>query len=243
MTLLLVSFVAGILTVLAPCILPLLPVIVGRSLGEETTSKRRLLVVTLSLGLSVIAFTLILKASTLFIAVPEYVWRWVSGGIIFGFGLVTLFPDLWERLPLTGYINRKSNQALAEGYKKDNVWGDIIVGASLGPIFSACSPTYFVILATVLPVRPAVGVLYLLVYTLGLCLSLIFVALIGQRIVAKLGVAADPHGWFKRALGVLFILVSIGIVSGLDKKFQIYILNTGFLDVTKIEEKLLELNQ
>ncbi len=240
MPLLIISFVAGILTVLAPCILPLLPVIVGRSLTDSTLSKRRLFVVVVSLGLSIILFTLLLKASTLFIDIPQDFWKYFSGGIIFIFGLVSLFPDLWDNLSITSVISQKSNAVLAEGFKKDNIWGDIIVGASLGPIFSACSPTYFVILATVLPVSVSLGILYLFTFSFGLGVALVFVALIGQKVVNKLGIVSDPRGWFKRIMGLIFIIVAIGIVTGYDKKLQISILNAGFLDVTKIEQKLLD---
>lgn len=242
MTLLIISLVAGVLTVLAPCILPLLPVIVGRSLTDSTLSKRRLFVVVTSLGLSIIIFTLLLKASTLFIDVPQDFWKWFSGGIIFIFGLVSLFPELWEKLSFTAVISQKSNVVMTQGFKKDTIWGDIVVGASLGPIFSACSPTYFVILATVLPVSIPLGILYLFTFSLGLALSLVFIALIGQKIVNKLGIASNPRGWFKRILGLIFIIVAIGIVSGYDKKLQISILDAGFLDVTKIEQKLLDKN-
>jgi len=240
MTLLLISLVAGVLTVLAPCILPLLPVIVGRSLTDSTLSKRRLFVVVASLGMSIILFTLLLKASTLFIDIPQDFWKWISGGIIFIFGLVSLFPELWERLSFTATISQKSNAVMTEGFKKDTVWGDVIVGASLGPIFSACSPTYFVILATVLPVSIPLGILYLFTFSLGLGLSLIVIALVGQKIVNKLGIVSDPRGWFKRTLGLIFIIVAIGIVSGYDKKLQVSLLDAGFLDVTKIEQKLLD---
>jgi len=243
MTLLIISFIAGVLTILAPCILPLLPVIVGRSLSDGTVSKRRVFVITLSLGASIIIFTLLLKATTLFIDIPEDFWKWFSGGIILIFGLVLLFPELWEKLSFTGIINRKSNQLLTKGYQKDSVWGDVIVGASLGPIFSACSPTYFVILATVLPASFVLGLLYLFVYAAGLSMSLLFVSLVGQRIMVRLGIAADPRGWFKRIMGVIFILVALFIITGYDKKLQVIILDAGFFDVTKIELKLLEPNK
>lgn len=240
MTLLIISFVAGVLTILAPCILPLLPVIVGRSLSDGTISKRRVLIITLSLGLSVVLFTLLLKASTLLIDIPQHFWKFFSGGIILVFGLVSIFPGLWEKLSFTGIISRKSNQLLAKGYQKDSVWGDVIVGASMGPIFSACSPTYFVILATVLPASPALGLLYLFAFATGLSLALLFVSLVGQRIMVGLGIAADPRGWFKRIMGIIFILVAIAIITGYDKKLQISLLDAGFFDVTKIELKLLE---
>src|SRR3989344_53206 len=242
MLLLLISFIAGILTVLAPCILPLLPVIIGHSITDTTPSRRRLFVVVASLGISVILFTLLLKASSLLIDIPQDFWKWISGGIIFLFGLTMVFPNLWEKFSLANTLSIKSNKVLTTGYQKNSVWGDVIIGASLGPIFSACSPTYFVILATVLPVSFFLGIIYLFTYVLGLSLALIAVALVGERIMAKVGKVSDPRGWFKKIFGVIFILVAIAIISGYDKKFQISLLDAGFLDVTKIEQKLLEKN-
>ncbi len=244
MLLLLISFIAGVLTVLAPCILPLLPVIIGGSLSEGGTSsfnKKKAFTIIISLGLSVILFTLLLKASTFFIDIPEYIWKWISGGIVFFLGVITLFPSLWENQFLAK-LSAKSNLALGKGYQKKNFCGDVIIGASLGPVFSTCSPTYFIVLATVLPVNPIVGIVYLLSYTIGLCLSLLVVSIVGQKIMNKLGVAADPKGWFKRILGIIFIIVGVAIIGGFDKKTQLLLLNSGFFDVTKIEQKLLEKN-
>ena len=198
--------------------------------------------VVASLGISVILFTLLLKASSLLIDIPQDFWKWISGGIIFFFGLTMVFPDLWEKFSFANTLSIKSNKVLTTGYQKNSVWGDVIIGASLGPIFSACSPTYFVILATVLPVSFFLGIIYLFTYVLGLSLALIAVALVGERIMAKVGKVSDPRGWFKKIFGVIFILVAIAIISGYDKKLQISLLDAGFLDVTKIEQKLLEKN-
>ncbi len=243
MILLVISFVAGVLTALAPCILPLLPVIVGGSLeaAGEVGSRRRMYTIVASLGVSVILFTLILKASTTFIGIPQYVWTWVSGGIVGFFGLTLLFPELWERLPFIRKLSISSNKLLGAGNQKKSFAGDMIMGAALGPVFSTCSPTYFVVLATVLPVNFGLGLVYLSVYTLGLCLMLLLVGYIGQRLADGLGVAADPRGIFKRALGFLFIAVAFFIISGQDKQLQIKILDAGFFDVTKIEQWLLKI--
>mgnify|MGYP001619769790 CR=1 FL=1 len=192
MLLLLISFIAGILTVLAPCILPLLPVIVGHSVTDTTLNRRRLFVVVSSLGISVILFTLLLKASSLLIDIPQDFWKWISGSIIFLFGLTMLFPNIWESFSFANTLNLKSNKVLTEGYKKNSVWGDVIIGASLGPIFSACSPTYFVILATVLPVSFFLGIVYLFTYVLGLSLALVVIALMGEHIMAKIGKVSGP---------------------------------------------------
>lgn len=231
------SLLAGVLTVLAPCTIALLPVIVGGSLNGGPSIKRAF-VVTASLGVSVIVFTLLLKVSSSLIAIPQEFWQFVSGGIILALGLAMLFPALWERLSFTGVMNRSSNRLLATGYQKQSLAGDVLVGAALGPVFSSCSPTYFLILATVLPRSLTEGVAYLLAYTIGLCGGLLLVTLASQELLKKLGIASDPNGWLKRGIGILFLLLGLAIISGYDKKLGLAAANTVF-DVTQIEQYLL----
>jgi cytochrome c biogenesis protein CcdA/thiol-disulfide isomerase/thioredoxin len=240
MFLLFISFIAGILTVLAPCVLPLLPIIVGGSVTGES-NPRRAYTIAISLGISVVLFTLLLKVSTIFINVPPNFWLWFSGGILIAFGLVMIFPRLWDSLGFVNLLNRRSNQLLATGYQKNSFWGDVLMGAALGPVFSSCSPTYFVILATVLPASFAMGLVDLIAYAIGLSGSLLIVALIGQRLVDRLGITIDPSGWFRRSIGVIFLIVGLAIFTGVEKKFEAWLLNNGF-DITAIEQKLLQYN-
>lgn len=240
MILFLISIVAGVLTVLAPCTISLLPVIVGGAVGVEPgTGRKRALVVTASLGVSVIAFTLLLKVSTALINVPQSFWQIASGAIILALGFITLFPGIWEGIPLIGRLNRGSNQLLATGYQKKNVIGDVLMGVALGPVFSSCSPTYFLILATVLPQSVTVGIVYLLAYTAGLCGTLLVISVAGQKLVEKFGIASDPNGVLKRSIGGLFILLGLAIMFGYDKKLELIVANNIF-DVTKIEQQLLQ---
>jgi len=243
MILFILSLVAGILTVLAPCTISLLPVIVGGAVGEGggERARSRAYVVTLSLGASVIAFTLLLKVSTSLINVPQEFWQYVSGGIIFLLGLTMVFPVLWERLKIVSKVNRSSNKLLATGYQKKSFVGDILIGAALGPVFSSCSPTYFLIIATVLPRSIGAGLIYLLAYTAGLCGGLLVVTLLSQKIIEKLGIAADPNGWLKRVIGLLFVLLGLAIVFGADKQAELVVANHIF-DVTKIEQALIQNN-
>ena len=238
MILLGISFIAGILTVLAPCTIALLPVIVGGSLGEKQSLKRAL-VVTSSLGVSVILFTFILKVSTAFINVPQAFWQIFSGVIILLIGISMIFPSLYENLPFMNKFSRDSNKVLAVGYQKKNLWGDIITGAALGPVFSSCSPTYFLILATVLPHSFATGFIYLLAYAVGLSGGLLVVTFAGQKLLQKLGIASDPRGIIKRTIGVLFLIIGIAICFGYDKTLEAGITNAGYFDFTQIEQKLL----
>lgn len=237
MTLLAISFLAGVLTVLAPCILPLLPVVVGSVAAGR--SRATPYVVVLSVSLSIILFTFLLKVSTLFIMVPESFWTYLSGGILIFLGLTFVFPSLWENLPGINRLSRSSNKLVGTGYQKKSFWGDVLIGFALGPVFSSCSPTYFVILASVLPASLGLGTLYLLAYVLGLAIMLILIALIGQRFADRLMRAADSRGWFKRGVGILFIALGLLIASGYEKKFEIWLLESGFVDSVRWEQNLL----
>ncbi|MGH7141272.1 MAG: redoxin family protein, partial [Minisyncoccia bacterium] len=204
----------------------------------EGRSAQRALVITASLGASMFFFTLILKATTALIAVPALFWQILSGCLLLLFGVATLFPALWDRLPVVNALYRSSNITLGAGYQKKNWQGDIIIGAALGPVFSSCSPTYFVILAAVLPVNLAVGVLYLLAYVVGLSLSLFVIAALGQRAALALGAASDPNGRLRKAVGALFIIVGIAVVFGLDKKLEAALPQGAFAEIG-IEQHLL----
>jgi cytochrome c biogenesis protein CcdA/thiol-disulfide isomerase/thioredoxin len=237
MTLLFTSFIAGILTILAPCILPLLPVIVGSSV--ESGSKKRALIIAVSLAVTVVVFTLLLKASTALIDIPPAFWTYLSGGILLFLGITMLFPSVWYKIPFVGKLSQKSNQIVGAGSMKKSFWGDVMVGAALGPVFSTCSPTYFIILATVLPVSFVLGIVYLTAYAIGLALALFCISLIGQNLINKIADKVSDGSVFKKVIGWIVVVVALLIITGIDKKIETYLVEKG-IGVTTIEEKLLE---
>jgi cytochrome c-type biogenesis protein len=241
MTLLIVSFLAGALTVAAPCILPLLPVVVGGGIvrGGKKAHWWRPLVITGSLVLSVIVFTLLLKATTSLLGVPQMVWQFISAFIVILLGLNFLFPEAWDKLSLKVGLHTGSNRLLGKSSQKDGIGGDILMGAALGPVFSSCSPTYALIVATLLPASFAKGLVYLLAYAIGLGVALLLIAYAGQGLVQKLGWLANPHGNFRKVIGVLFILVGLMVLFGIDKDIQTYVLEQGWYDpVSNLEQSL-----
>ena len=223
MLLLLTSFLAGVLTVFAPCVLILLPVIVGSSMISDTDQKfdrKKPYIISISLGVSVLLFTLLLKASTVLIGIDPQVWKSVSGFIVIILGLSLLFPLLWANVSAKIGLENSSNKLLGHASKKSGVLGYILTGAALGPVFSACSPVYGLILATILPVNLALGLVYMTLYAAGLSLALLVIALAGRRLTKRLKWAVTPHGWFRRILAIVLILVGIFVTTGFDKKIQ-----------------------
>ncbi|MGZ0712093.1 cytochrome c biogenesis CcdA family protein (plasmid) [Coraliomargarita sp. W4R53] len=242
----LVSFAAGVLTVLAPCVLPLLPVIIGgtavRSGADATLAERqwfRPLVIAASLAVSVVAFTLLLKATTALLGVPSWIWQSISGVIVAVLGLTMLFPMLWERVTVAAGWQAGGGRLLDRSYRKGGLGGDIALGAALGPAFSSCSPTYALIIATVLPASFGVGVVYISAYAIGLALALMAIAMAGTALVRKLGWLADPHGVFRRVIGGLLIFVGVAIALGWDRLIQTWVLEQGWYGPIENLERML----
>lgn len=239
MLVLLGAVLAGVLTTLAPCVLPMLPVIVGSSIVAtgptdptdaaaqavaRRIARRRAYVITASLGASLAAFTLLLKATTAFINIPSELWAAIAGGILIALGLTGLFPAVWDRVSAALSLQARSTGRLASARHRDGLTGQILTGAALGPVFSSCSPLYGYVVVTVLPADFGYGMLLLAAYLLGLCATLLAISLAGQRLVRNVRWLADPHGWFRRALGAIFILVGVAILTGFDKTIQTWIL-------------------
>jgi len=112
-----------------------------------------------------------------------------------------------------------------------------LLGAALGPVFNSCSPTYALIVAVVLPASFTTGVLYLLAYSLGLASILLLISIFGRSLASKLKWLSNPNGLFKRIVAIVFILVGLAVLFGLDKRVQTYILENGWYDpVMRVEE-------
>lgn len=244
MTLLVVSFLAGILTTFAPCILPLLPVIIGGGISSSRTKKqnfRRGLLIVGSLGLSVIIFTLLLKATTALLGVPQEVWRILAGGIVILLGINYLFPHVWQTVILKLGMSQRSNATLYKASATSSTGGAILTGAALGPVFTSCSPTYALIVAAVLPASFFEGLLYLVAYVIGMAIVLLLVIYLGQKIISKLGWALNEHGIFHKVIGVIFVIVGIGVILGFDKSAQTFLLERGVYDGTSGFEESFQL--
>src|SRR3989344_1254943 len=235
-----ISILAGIFTVLAPCILPLLPVVIGASEEGTRGISKRAFVVIGSLSVSVIAFTLLLKATTIFISIPQSFWAIFSGLVIILVGVAIVSPSFWAKIPYISKLSIVSNKAVGVGYQKQSYKGDMLIGLALGPVFTTCSPTYLFIIATVLPLSFIVGFVYLLGFTLGLAVALLLIAYFGQQIVNKITAHMQATGTIKKVFGALIILVGIAVLTGYDKKIETFILDSGYGATIQLENNLIE---
>ena len=238
MTLTLLSFLAGFLTVLAPCTLPFLPVIIGGSAGNS--NKFRPYIITFSLVISLLAFTLLLKISTLFINIDPMVWTLLSGTILIALGVTSLFPQLWDKISSRLNLTNSSNGFMQKFSKRDDVMGAVMTGLALGPVFSSCSPTYAFALATALQGDLQSGIINIISYVLGLATVMLLIGILGQNVIKRLKWVANPDGIFKKVIAIIFIILGLFIILGVDKEIQKFADGNTLFSVTKLDKRLLD---
>ena len=239
MTLLIVSFFAWVLTILTPCVLPLLPVILWAS-SSDSEDKYRPYIIIASLIFSVVIFSLLLKASTILIWVEPIVWKLISGIIIIFFWIITIFPNLWKNVSTKLWFSWKSNANLSKSASRKWVLGSVMVWMSLWPVFTSCSPTYWIILAVILPVSLFVWIINLFAYAIWLWVILLLISLLWHKFISKMKWASSPNSIFKKILWVLFLIVWVAIITWYDKVIETAILDLWYFDITWIEQNILD---
>ena len=229
MTLYLISFIAWALTILAPCVLPVLPVILWGTLNQS--NYRRILLICWSFVVSIIFFTLILKVSTAFLNIDESVWTSLSWIILILLWLITIFPTVRDRL--------KPSWSMWVAQTQNSIWWNIILGISLWPVFSSCSPTYALILATILPLSLYQWIVSIIFYALGLWSIVFAVAVFWRRLISKMHRALDSDWWFKKIVWLILLITGILIFTWYMKKLEVFVSQNQLFDITKLDQKLL----
>ena len=121
---------------------------------------------------------------------PEF-WKYLSGVILLALGLVYIFPHAWTQIS-SQIFGSGANTRLDKAQDiESSTLRAIVTGAVLGPVFSTCSPTYSLLLATVFPVSFLSGVFYTLIYALGLSLVLLLISKFGSTLIRRLRIYAD----------------------------------------------------
>jgi len=200
-------------------------------------SLKHPLIIIASLIVSVVLFTLLLKFTTALLGIPTMVWAFIAGGIVLLFGINLLFPVLWEKFMDKTGLALAASKMMGASAGKSGVGKDILLGAALGPVFNSCSPTYALIVAVLLPASFVSGLGYLFAYAIGLGGILLLISIFGRVLVNKLKWASNPRGVFQKTIGVIFILVGLMVIFGIDKQIQTFVLDNGLYDpIMKIEE-------
>lgn len=207
----LLLFLAGVLTSLTPCIYPMIPItaaiVGGQSLGEEKAPRSRTILLTLSyvVGLAVVYATLGVLAGvsgTIFGTVSSNPWLYFAMANLLMIAALSMLDVIPIRLPSA--LVAKASTAGTAG----RVSGALVMGAVSGLVAAPCSaPVMAAVLTWVTTTqRAALGFVYLLSFSLGMCALLVAVGLFSGS-VSRLPKAGAWMVWVKRA----FALIMIGV--------------------------------
>lgn len=217
------AFLAGFATILSPCILPVLPIILSSAVADQNPDRKRSLGVILGFILSFTFFTLFLSIIVDAIGIQANILRVFSIIIIAGFGLSLLIPGLQRYAEyffsaLTGFVPPVNN--------KSGFIAGLIVGISLGLLWTPCVGP---ILASVISLAIVGKVTFLtfgitLAYSLGTSIPMMIIMLGGRGILRKVPWLMANTSKIQSAFGVVMILTAIGLFMNFDRTFQSFII-------------------
>ncbi len=215
MTLIVLAYLGGILTILSPCILPVLPFVFARAGQSFVKSALPML-----LGM-VITFALVATLAAVggAWAVHANQWgRWIALVILALFGLTLLLPSLADRLatPFVALGARLSTQADADD--TPSAFSSVLLGIGTGLLWAPCAGPILGLVLTGAALNGAnVGTFgLLLAYAAGSATSLAVALLIGGRVFAAMKRSLGAGEWVRRALGALVLVAVIAIAFGFD---------------------------
>jgi cytochrome c biogenesis protein CcdA/thiol-disulfide isomerase/thioredoxin len=223
--LLIFALLAGLATVLSPCILPVLPAILSAS---ASGGKGRPLGVILGLIISFSFFTLALTTLVQSFGVSANVLRYIAIAVIGFFGLVLLIPLLSEKFAmLTDSLANFGTRLQARSRtQRSGFVGGLIIGVALGLVWTPCAgPILAAITTLVATQKVSFEVILLTVaYSLGAALPLLIIAYGGQRALSVPLIAKHTER-VRQGFGVLMILTAIALLFNWDVAFQQYVLD------------------
>ena len=241
------AFLAGIVTILSPCILPVLPIVLSTSLGG---GRSRAFGVITGFVLSFTFFTLFLTTLVQATGVSADFLRIVSVFVIASFGLTLILPQA------QGFIERlfaRLSSLVPSTAGKSGFWGGIIVGLSLGLIWTPCVGPILASVISLAITGSVTGSAFILTlaYALGTALPMLVIILGGQSLLSKNRWLLARASAIQRFFGLVMILTASAIYLNLDRRFQTFILNqfpdygvglTAIEDNPAVREQLDRLN-
>jgi cytochrome c biogenesis protein CcdA/thiol-disulfide isomerase/thioredoxin len=220
--LILFAFLSGLVTIFAPCIWPILPIVLSASV---TGGKRKPLGLVTGLSVSFIFFTLALASLVKVFAFDPEILRYVAVAIIGFLGLVLLVPWFGERLEALVSRLGTFGARFTKG-REDGFGGGFITGAALGLIWTPCAGPILAAVATVAATQ-TVGlqaVVLITAYVVGVSIPLYLLTLLGGRVLSKTRAFSQYTGIIQRVFGAIMILSALLIFTGYDKKLQTKVL-------------------
>ncbi len=220
MLLLLVAYLGGVLTILSPCILPVLPFVFARA---DQPFRRSGLPLLLGMALTFAVVASLAAVGGGWVVRANHAGRVAAIVLLAVFGVTLLVPSLAERLsrPLVAAGSRLSSAASDPGRGGSSFGPSLLLGVATGLLWAPCAGPILglVLTGAALQGASARSSLLLLAYAAGAASSLAVALLVGGRVFVALKRSLGAGEWVRRGLGLAVlagvVVISLGLDTGL----------------------------
>jgi cytochrome c biogenesis protein CcdA len=204
---LVLALLAGIVTVAAPCTLPMLPILLGASVGQ--TGRLRPAMIALGFVISFSAAALLLSAITDIFDFDPTALRTGAAILLLGFGLLMVWPAPFEWLTIR--LNGVAGGAAAHAASTRGNIGGFVLGTTLGLVWTPCAgPVLGSILTVVATSKDTASASALLVvYAIGAAIPMLAIAYGGQAVTTRVRSIARISPRLQQGFGVVVIAFAI----------------------------------
>ncbi len=222
MTLILFAFLSGVVTIAAPCIWPILPIVLS---AGATGGRRRPVGVVTGLVVSFTVATLSLASIVRVIPIDPESLRILAVVVIGFLGVSLLVPALGSRLEAA--VSRLSGRFGGVSQKGDGFKGGFLAGLALGIVWSPCAGPILAAVATLAATRSvSVEATFItLAFGIGIAIPLYLFAVFGRKLLFANRLLRAHTGRIQQVFGVVMILAALAIHTGYDRILQAKILD------------------
>jgi cytochrome c-type biogenesis protein len=219
-TVLALAFAAGILSILSPCVLPLVPILLGAAVTAHPLGA---LALAAGLALSFTGLGLLLAVVGFGLGIDAGMFRFAAAAIMILLGAILVVPSWQAQLanagsPVSAWADRHFG-----GFATSGLAGQFAIGLLLGAVWSPCvGPTLGAasLLASQGHDLPRVA-LTMAVFGIGAALPLVLLGLLSRATLMRVRTNLMSVGKLgKGLLGAAFILIGVAVVSGVDKRIE-----------------------
>lgn len=240
------AFIAGVVTILSPCILPILPIILSTSVDTEHRNRSKPYGVVFGFVISFTIFTLFLSSIVKSVGISADALRTAAVIVIAFFGFTLLSPKI--QAIFENWISKLTRFA-PDNSKKQGFSGGLLVGVSLGLLWTPCvGPILASVISLAIIGNVSFGAFFItLAYSAGTALPMFGIIVGGRKLLARFSVLTNNLARIQMFFGLVMILTAVAIALNFDRRFQTYVLNkfpnygkglTGLEENNLVENKL-----
>ena len=200
---LLFAVLAGVVTIATPCTLPVLPILLGSSLGQ--TSKIRPALIAFGFVVSFSMVALALGTLTQIFDFDPNALRVAAAILLVVFGVLMIWPAAFERL-----AGRMGGLANAGTVNRSNL-GGFVLGTTLGLVWTPCAGPVLGSILTIVATSNDISwaSVLLVAYTIGAAIPMLIIAYGGQAVTSRVRSIAKISPRLQQGFGVVVIAFAI----------------------------------